>query len=70
MSQNSVKVLTRVSLLQVSPVARGVLEGGEVPRVVVEVWFRYVCLSSDLCGVKQGSGTDWGGEEGTASCKY
>ena len=51
-------MLTRVSLLHVSPVARGVLEGGEVPLLAVEVWTRYVCLSRDLCGVKQGSWTD------------
>ena len=62
------KVLTSVSLLHVSPVARGVLEGGEVP-LVVEVWFRYVCRSRDLWCVKQGSGTAWVGEEGTASCE-
>ena len=67
MSQNSVKVSTSVSLLHVSPVARGVLEGGVVPLTVVEVWFRYVCQSRDLWGVKQGSSTAWGGEEGTAS---
>ena len=59
MSQNSVNVLTSVSLLHVSPVARGVLEVGEVPQVV-EVWFRYVCQSRDLWGVKQGTGTAWG----------